>query len=37
MVNLEDCPVKAPEVIGRIVDNEAVLVLPSKGKVKRGK
>lgn len=27
-------PVPNPEVVGRIVDNEAVLVLPGKGEVK---
>lgn len=34
MVNLDVVPAPNPKVIGRIVNNEAVLVLPDIGKVK---
>jgi hypothetical protein len=34
MLTLSDYPVPNPNIIGRILDNEAVLVLPDKGKVK---
>ena len=34
MISLETVPTPNPNVIGRIVDGEAVLVLPEKGKVK---
>lgn len=33
-IHLEDIPVIHPSVIGRIVDQEAVLVLPEQGQVK---
>jgi hypothetical protein len=34
MLSVNKIPVPNPEVVGRIVDNEAVLVLPGKGEVK---
>lgn len=34
MTSLNMIPIPNPEVVGRIVDNEAVLVIPGKGKVK---
>lgn len=34
MFQLESCPQPNPKVVGRVVDDEAVLVLPEKGKVK---
>lgn len=34
MITLEMKPIPNPAVVGRIVENEAVLVLPIKGKVK---
>jgi len=34
MLSVNMVPVPNPEVVGRIVDNEAVLVLPGKGEVK---
>ncbi len=33
-INLSDYPIPEKEVVGQVVDGEAVLVLPSKGKVK---
>ncbi len=33
MLTLDSCPKLNPEVVGRKVDNEAVVVLPEKGKV----
>jgi hypothetical protein len=33
-VKLEDYPVPEQDVVGQVVDGEAVLVFPSKGKVK---
>ena len=33
-VNLADFPIPEQDVVGQVVDGEAVLVLPSKGKVK---
>ena len=33
MLTLDSCPKINPEVVGRKVDNEAVVVLPAKGKV----
>lgn len=34
MLTLESTPKPKPDVVGRIVDDEAVLVLPQQGKVK---
>jgi hypothetical protein len=34
MLNLDSCPIPNPNVIGQMVEGEAVLVLPEKGKVK---
>lgn len=34
MLTLNIIPLPNPEVVGRIIDNEAVLVLPGKGEVK---
>ncbi|HEX7973070.1 MAG TPA: PqqD family protein [Anaerolineales bacterium] len=34
MVNLDTVPTQNPTVVGRVVDGEAVLVLPEQGKVK---
>ncbi|OQX60897.1 MAG: pyrroloquinoline quinone biosynthesis protein PqqD [Anaerolinea sp. 4484_236] len=34
MFNLESIPTPNPDIVGRTVDNEAVLVLPVQGKVK---
>ena len=34
MANLDTVPCQIDEVMGRIVDGEAVLLLPAKGKVK---
>ena len=34
MFSLESIPTPNPKIIGRTVDNEAVLVLPEEGKVK---
>ena len=34
MLSLESVPIPQPEVIGRVVDQEAVLVLPKQGNVK---
>lgn len=34
MSTLDAIPVPAPGVVGRVVDDEAVLVLPEKGEVK---
>lgn len=34
MLTLDTYPVPSPDVVGRIVDDEAVLVLPDRGEVK---
>jgi hypothetical protein len=34
MISLEKIPIPNPAVVGRIVNNEAVLVIPVKGQVK---
>ena len=34
MLDLENIPIPNSDILSRIVDNEAVLVLPGKGKVK---
>jgi hypothetical protein len=34
MISLENVPIQNPAVIGRIVSDEAVIVLPKKGQVK---
>jgi len=34
MISLENIPSKNPAVVGRIVHDEAVIVLPTKGQVK---
>ena len=34
MLELTATPMRNPDVLGRIVDNEAVLVMPQKGQVK---
>ena len=34
MISLENVPIQNPSVVGRIVSNEAVIVLPEKGQVK---
>ncbi len=34
MIDLDDYPVQAPNVVGRVLENEAVLVLPARGQVK---
>jgi hypothetical protein len=34
MITLDMIPIPNPAVVGRIVDHEAVLVLPTKGQVK---
>jgi hypothetical protein len=34
MITLENYPIPNPDVVGRTVDNEAVLVLPGQGQVK---
>jgi hypothetical protein len=34
MLSLNRIPLPNPEVVGRMIDNEAVLVLPGKGEVK---
>jgi hypothetical protein len=34
MLSLESIPIPNPNVVGRIVDGEAVLVLPERGEVK---
>lgn len=34
VLNLESVPFQAPEVVGRTVKDEAILVMPEKGKVK---
>jgi hypothetical protein len=34
MLNPKNIPIPNPDILGRVVDNEAVLVLPELGKVK---
>jgi hypothetical protein len=34
MISLENVPIQNPAVVGRIVSDEAVIVLPKKGQVK---
>jgi hypothetical protein len=34
MIRLESIPVPNPSILTRIIDNEAVLVLPEQGKIK---
>jgi len=34
MLNLQAIPQKHPEIVGRFLENEAVLVMPLRGKVK---
>lgn len=34
MTSINMIPIPNPEVVGRVIDNEAVLVIPGKGKVK---
>jgi hypothetical protein len=34
MLELENTPIPNPDILSRVVDDEAVLVLPIKGKVK---
>jgi len=34
MISLENVPIQNPAVVGRIVNDEAVIVLPMKGQVK---
>ena len=34
MISLKTVPIPNPNIIGRVVDGEAVLVLPEQGKVK---
>jgi hypothetical protein len=34
MLSLNMIPLPNPEVVGRMIDNEAVLVLPGKGEIK---
>lgn len=34
MLNLDSIPTPNPAIVGRLVDGEAVLVLPAQGKVK---
>ena len=34
MISLENVPIQNPAVVGRIVSDEAVIVLPTKGQVK---
>jgi len=34
MLNLQTVPQQHPEIVGRILENEAVLVMPLRGKVK---
>jgi hypothetical protein len=34
MISLDSLPIPAPDVIGQVVEHEAVLVLPERGEVK---
>lgn len=34
MLTLESYPIRVPDVVGRVVEDEAVLVLPERGQVK---
>ena len=34
MISLDTIPIRNPNIIGRVVDNEAVLVIPDRGKIK---